>query len=106
MKAKDYFEKYEPRFIADLVPDGEDFEEALLKAISDLVVEMNSEIKYVMEKRHCETPKAAVAVIREMNDKWNAIHHMFEKKYGSAPFKRDGLKMYWLKEMPELEPLL
>ena len=99
MRAKEYFEKYEQ-------PMLKDSEEDILTAISDLMREMMRETNDILTKRGIKKPKAAVAVIKEQNDKWNSICNMFEKKYGSAPLLRDGFKNYWLKEMPELAPLM
>lgn len=99
MKAKEYFEKYEQ-------PIFEDYRENALTGISNLLKEMMKETGDILSKRGVKQSKAAVAVIKEQNDKWNSICNMFEKKHGVSPLLRDGFKNYWLKEMPELAPLM
>ena len=92
MKAKDYFEKYEERIL-----DGD------TQDISDLFIEMTKESQEIMKLRNCKSNSAAAGVVREMNDKWNAIVAMFEKKYhGLSPLRRDGFKNYFLREIPEM----
>lgn len=92
MKAKDYFAKYEEKIL-----HGD------TQQIYELFMEMAKEAKQIMSDRHCTSNAAAVGVVREMNDRWNAIVGMFEKKYdGLSPIKRDGYKNFWLNEIPEM----
>lgn len=92
MKAKDYFEKYEERILNGDTQD-----------ISDLFIEMTKESQEIIKRRNCKSNSAAAGVVREMNDKWNAIVAMFEKKYhGLSPLRRDGFKNYFLREIPEM----
>lgn len=44
------------------------------------------------------------AVIRELNDKWNAIAGLFEKKQGASPIRRNAFWDEWVKQIPELDP--
>ena len=99
MKAKEYFEKYEKPIMDELGTTG-------IESIRGLVLEMSKEVEVICEKRNTSHDKAAAAVIKEMNDKWNAIVNLFEKKYGASPLKRDGFKFYWINEIPELEKIL
>lgn len=94
MKAVDYFNKYESRMIKN-DDDG-------LKAIGELLYEMVMEAKTLIDARNVKTTSGSVAVLKELNNKWNAICNLFEKKYGVSPIIRDGYQKYWLKEMPEL----
>ena len=94
MKAVDYFNKYESRLIQDN-DDG-------IKAIGELLYDMVMESKTLMNNRNVKTTLGIVSIIKELNDKWNAICRLFEKKYKESPIVRDGYKIYWLKEMPEL----
>lgn len=97
MKAKDYFEKYETRMMKN-DDDG-------LKAIGELMYELVIEAKTLINTRHVNTNSGSVAVLKELNNKWNALCNLFEKKYGVSPIIRDGYKKYWLKEMPILTEL-
>lgn len=93
MKAKEYFEKYEEKILC-----GE------TQPIYELFMEMAQEAKDIMKARGCKTDAAAVGVVKEMNDRWNAIVGMFEKKYhGLSPIRRNGYKNFWLNEIPEMK---
>ena len=94
MKAVEYFNKYESRMIQEN-DDG-------LKAIGELLYEMVIEAKTLIEIRHVKSTQGSVSILKELNQKWNAICSLFEKKYGASPIIRDGYKKYWLKEMPRL----
>lgn len=45
---------------------------------------------------------AVIAVLKELNQKWNAICCMYEKKYGVSPLNYDAFRCYWMTAMPEL----
>lgn len=92
MKAKEYFDKYEEKIL-----HGD------TQQIYELFMEMVQESKKIMHERHCKTDSAVVGVVREMNDRWNSIVGMFEKKYdGLSPIKRDGYKNFWVNEIPDM----
>jgi len=94
LKAKEYFTKYETKIISG----GTD-------ALYQLFMEINEESKVLIKTRHCRSNSAVVAVIKELNGKWNAISNLFEKKYnGLSPLKKDGFKNFWLREVPEMAP--
>lgn len=46
--------------------------------------------------------EAVIAVLKEINQKWNAICRMYEKKYGVSPLNYDAFRCYWMTAMPEL----
>lgn len=95
MKAKEYFEKY-----FSPIPDLTD--PALVnKACVDLMVEMSGEIIKLCEGRHSSSNSAVEGAIKEMNQRFNAVRDMCEKKYGEPILKRNGLKNYWEKQFRE-----
>jgi hypothetical protein len=50
-----------------------------------------------------EECSAAIAdMLKEMNQKWNAIVRLLEKKYGATPIVKDGFQLYWVRRMPQL----
>lgn len=98
LKAKDYFEKYEQSII-----DPQSTDEARAGAASNLLLEMCTESQTVLKKRNAQTGTALMAIIKEFNQKWNAICRMFESKYGESPLIRDGFKNFWFDRMPELK---
>ena len=88
MKAVEYFVKYDLAVYAEahdpeIKPNG---------AMWKLIVEFSQELKEMAEKRHIQYDRAVLSLIREQNDKWNALVRLFEKKYGVSPIKRDGFK--------------
>lgn len=92
MRAKDYFEKHEEKLLKGDVKD-----------ISDLFIEMIEESQEILKQRKCKSNSAVAGIVREMNDKWNAVVAMFEKKHqGLSPLKRDGLKNYFIQEIPDM----
>lgn len=96
MKAKEYYAKYKDR-IASL-DDGES-----IQAICDMVTELSIEAKSVCDKRNVRTDCGGTAVLREMNDKYNAVCRMFEKEYGVSPIIKDGFMTYWRRQIPALD---
>lgn len=95
MKAKDYFAKYEQALISS------DPEECS-SAIADMLNEMNSEVLNLMKARHVKTDAGTFPVFKEMNQKWNAIVRLFEKKYGATPIVKDGFQVFWVRKLPLL----
>lgn len=98
MKAKDYLEEFGQQLI-DSEPDFEQFRHAASK----IIIRMNDELFEMQKKRHISTNQGAVSMLKELNDKWNALVTLFEKKYGHSPIVRNGYRTYWLKEMPKLQ---
>ena len=86
MKAKEYFQKY----------DKPIWEEAHDPAIhtdgptAKLYIDFALEMKEIMKVRNVQFDRGVFSIIREQNDKWNAIRSMFIKKYGVSPISHDG----------------
>jgi hypothetical protein len=95
MKAKQYFEKY-----GELIMDNH--KNGSIHYIKKLLADMSVEARTLCEKRNAQCDSAAVATFKEMNQRWNTLCSMFEKRYGSSPIKRNGFMEYWKKAMPEL----
>lgn len=93
-KAKEYYELYKVALMN---------EEKTLKAISDLIIELNAEVKELQRLRHVKFDRGLIPILKETNQKWNAIVRLFEKEFGESPIRPDGYKIFWLREMPELE---
>lgn len=95
MKAKDYFAKYEQALASA------NYDECST-AIAEMLNEMNSEVQNLLEVRHVKTDAGTFPIFKEMNQKWNAIVRLFEKKYGATPIVKDGFQLYWVRKMPQL----
>lgn len=95
MKAKDYFAKYEQALASDNSDECS-------TAIAEMLNEMNSEVQNLLKVRHIKTDAGTFPIFKEMNQKWNAIVRLFEKKYGATPIVKDGFQLYWVRKMPQL----
>lgn len=92
-KAKEYYELYK----FDLMD-----KEKANKALSDLIKDLNEEVKELQQIRHVRFDRGMMPILKETNQKWNAIVRLFEKEYGASPIRADGFKIFWLSKMPEL----
>ena len=80
MKAKEYLAKFE----ADCLDVGEK------KATFSLIFEFMKEIKPLIELRNGRSNAAIESIIRELNQKWNALCRLDAKKR----FKRNGFVLF------------
>lgn len=87
MNAKEYFEKYHNGLF-------EEYQSGEKKYLSNLLKEMLLEVSDILKKRKIQFDRAAIAVVKEQNDKWNALANLLEKKYGVVILKRDGFKKW------------
>ena len=92
MKAIDYVNKYGE----DLT--GEDHEKRS-EAVKGLINDMMGELIDIMETRHVSTDKGAFSVVKELNQKWNAING----KLSIPVLSQDGFKKLMIHEIPGLE---
>lgn len=84
MKAKEYFEKY----FADA--KIENLESVLKSFISEMVTETIE----MSKTRHSLSNKCIEGSVREMNQKYNSIADMCEKKFGEPVLTRNGFMSY------------
>jgi len=115
MKAKEYFDKYETVLIDELISvNFEQYGKTPMEELSDnefvatknLLKDMVTEMEDICIKRNIVLQASFVSVLKEMNQKWNAISVLFKNKYGYSPLKKDGLKNYWILCFPEFEDSL
>lgn len=99
MKAKEYFAKYDPLIMG---PVSEDDHDTAAQFATRLLMELSGEAKNMATTRNARTNSALGGIIRELNDRWNAIYNLFMSKYGVSPIKMNGIKAYWIKAIPEL----
>lgn len=72
MKAKEYYEKY----AAELLSGDYD---TVKQAGEKLTIEFMDEVSAISEKRKVSRPEALVDIIKELNQKWNALRSLFIK---------------------------
>lgn len=94
MKAKEYFEKYDT-LVQNDSPDGAN--------TMKLILELSEEVKTITKSRNVRKNSSFVSVIKEINQKWNAICNLFAKKYGHSVLKENGFKNFWIASVPELK---
>ena len=99
MKAKEYFEKYHEAIWAEAQANGapEDGPTAMMYA------DFAMEIKDIIKQRNIQFDRAIPGIVRELNQKWNAVANMFEKKYGASPIARDGFAKAIKKQLNSIE---
>lgn len=68
MKAKEYYAKYGERLMNP---------ETDKEALADLLTDFVDETTKIIKQRKVSTNKAVLAVIDELNNKWNALCEMF-----------------------------
>lgn len=97
MKAKEYYEQYGIAVLA------ESYHESKYDELTKLISAFLKEMKATLKERHVSTDRGTVAIIREFNNKWNALSAIFEKKHGVTPLNRNGFLKFMESEIPELE---
>ena len=91
MKAIEYVEKYGD----DLTCSDEEKRNA---AITGLLDDMRNELTEIMKARNISKDSGAISVIKELNQKWNAIN----RKLKIPVLSKDGYKKIWINQLPEL----
>lgn len=99
MKAQEYYAKYRDTLSS---PD----QDVSLKATSDFLMELNREVKPLVDARKCRNTASFIGVLKEVNQKYNAVMNRFEKERGAAPLVRDGFLEFWKREVPGLDVAL
>ena len=88
MKAKEYFEKY---FSTHIDENGAIIRpENLVQTISAFTSEMVDETIELCRSRHSGSVLCFEGALREMNQKFNAVADICEKKFGTPILKRNG----------------
>lgn len=102
MKAKEYYEKYKKTImdaVADL--DYEFLELRMEDASTYLFYAMTREVEEIIKQRRCTMPNAKLAVMREMNVRWNCVRDMVANDLPSGapnPIKKDGFVNRFIKD--------
>jgi hypothetical protein len=95
MKAKEYYTQCRDGLRST---DPDEFR----KASGDLLFGMMYEMQQILKARHAQYNSAAIAAIKEFDQKYNAVVSLFEKEYGNAPIERNGFSLIMVLQMPEL----
>lgn len=84
MKAVEYYNKYHEAIMDPVenpqIYSTKDSIDRQNKAIVDMLRELMTELIELRKSRNAVTNKAILAVIKEINDKWNRIIRMMKKR--------------------------
>ena len=94
MKAIDYY---------NIMMEYPQTAEGIAEAAGEVVDLMHAEIKELIAKRKAVRDSAVAAIIREQNDKWNAVIGIYEKKSVTCPLARNAIWRNWVKIIPGLD---
>lgn len=95
MKAKDYLVKYGESVYREAL-DGK------FEAGRELFLDFAREFREIAEQRGIKSDRAAVSLIKELNQKWNALAALFEAKYGEPVLKRNAVIDYYVDQIPTI----
>jgi hypothetical protein len=98
MKAIDYFNEYGDAVLRESIAGDEK------DAISSLFRAFVREMKEIIYTKGVQTNRAVAAVVKEQNQKWNALCRLYEKKYGEdlTPIKYNGFMNAIKDAIPEI----
>lgn len=101
MKAIEYYETYGDQVFGEAVKSAIRGEQTAV-ALSELMRAFIRETKEIIKSRNVTTDRGAISVIREQNEKWNALVAIFEKQNKVSPIVRNGFQKYVEAEIPAL----
>ena len=84
MKAVEYFEKYSDAIYKEIMEKHDTTQ------VQAMIHEMLLEAKEILKERHAMTDRAAVAVLKQQNQKWNAMIPKFQQAYDTPVLLRNG----------------
>lgn len=93
MKASDYY---------NIIMGYPQTADGVAESVGRVVDMMNTEAKELIARRRAVRDSAVAAIIREQNNKWNAIIAIYEKKNGYCPLARNAIWKHWAKLIPKL----
>lgn len=100
MKAKEYYTKYK-----NMLTSNE--EHLVTIAARDFLNELIGDTVSTAKSRKVVRPSALAAVVKETNQKYNAVSDMFKKEFGDSPLRHNGFLNYFKDTAPAwLQPYL
>ncbi len=99
MKAKEYYEKYHDGILSH-------DEQEQLASISQFLNELIREFSALNKSRGGRSVSAVAGAVSEINQKYNAVVALFQKKDGVKPLIDNGFTTVLKKEIPEVAVIL
>ena len=97
MKAKQYADQ----FMAEL--NTAKTEEDINQAAVNLVIQLNKEVEDLKEQRHIKFDRGFIPICKELNQKWNAIVSIIEKRTGQQVLKENGYRDFLFRRIHGLK---
>ena len=94
MKATDLYEKYSVPLMSVALRNT---------ATKALFFDLDKEMTDIMHVRNVKFDRGIYPIMRQQNDKWNALVRMFQKEFGTSPISENGFRKLWLHRMPQLK---
>jgi hypothetical protein len=86
LKAKEYYAKYGEKLMNPKTEDG---------ALADLLADFAKEANDLIRQRKASSNKSVLAIIDELNKKWNSLCDMFPVR----TLIRNGYQTYWYQKL-------
>lgn len=67
-----------------------------------MFIEFVGEVEKIIKERGVKTDRAAVSVLKEVNQKWNALCELYKSEYKQDVLKRNAIWNYFYEKMPEI----
>lgn len=99
MTATEYFDKYDQIIFVERIHKGSEYSRRML-------MEMSQEAVLECQKRKGAKVSSVISVLREFDQKWNAVCNLYDYKYGVCPIGRNDFKEYWKHILPEIKDKL
>ncbi len=99
MKAKEYFAEYGEKMKGLRIASDNDTE--WQKMMCQLLQDFMDEQSELIKSRKVVKEKAMVAIIEEMNDKWNKLHDIFIMQQGACPFIYNGWRLFMIAKLED-----
>lgn len=94
MKAIEYYDKYKD---ALLTSNPDEF----INSANELMSELWDEMQNLIDKRNVKKNDSLIAIVKEINQKYNSIISRFDKDGKKSPLKRNAFNHLVIKRVPE-----
>jgi len=101
MKAIDYYNKYH-----EDIMNPATHSDVRNVAFKNLFLELCEESMIMIEVRHIKDDTGLPSILRELNDKCNAVVRLLVKNYGFSWLATDAFWTFWERDLPELGPIV
>lgn len=94
VKAKEYYDMYRENLLSP-------HQEVAATAVHSIIVSLLEEAMDIVKSRNISKASSLQSVIKELNQKYNAICNLFEKNDGYSPLRRNAFIEYVNSQLPD-----